>query len=278
VVSAFFASLGDAEHRGHQVGAREAVAALVGIIGPLATGWALAALGPRIAFGATAVVLVLAALPIVWTPNVEVRFNVTGALKAAASSVLLFAADGWIAVGYAFVWQIALFLSLGESYVAFGGAMALSPVVGALSGMFLGQVIDAGHGVRAAWIALAALAITTVLRAVSYGNAPFAVVANACGAIVTCVYLPVFGTAVYNQAKRSPCTLRFHIAAEAGWDIGGAVASLIAAGLLATGAPLAACILLSPLGALASFVLLRRYYCGSEPRAKGAAVARLPGW
>ena len=189
---AFFASLGDAEHRGHQVGAREAVAALVGIIGPLATGWALAALGPRIAFGATAVVLVLAALPIVWTPNVEVRFNVTGALKAAASGVLLFAADGWIAVGYAFVWQIALFLSLGESYVAFGGAMALSAVVGALSGMFLGQVIDAGHGVRAAWIALAALAITTVLRAVSYGNAPFAVVANACGAIVTCVYLPVF--------------------------------------------------------------------------------------
>lgn len=68
------------------------------------------------------------------------------------------------------------------------------------------------------------------------------------------------------------------IAAEAGWDIGGAVASLIAAGLLATGAPLAACILLSPLGPLASFVLLRRYYCGSEPRAKGAAVARLPGW
>ena len=272
---AYFASLGDAEHRGHQVGAREAVAALVGIIGPLATGWALAALGPRVAFGATAVVLVLAALPIVWTPNVEVRFNVTGALKAAASSVLLFAADGWIAVGYAFVWQIALFLSLGESYVAFGGAMALSPVVGALSGMFLGQVIDAGHGVRAAWIALAALAITTVLRAVSYGNAPFAVVANACGAIVTCVYLPVFGTAVYNQAKRSPCTLRFHIAAEAGWDVGGAAASLIAAGLLAIGAPLAACILLSPLGALASFVLLRRYYCGFEPRAKGVAV---PGW
>jgi len=37
---AYFAALGDAEHRGHQVGAREAVAAVVGIVGPLATGWA----------------------------------------------------------------------------------------------------------------------------------------------------------------------------------------------------------------------------------------------
>src|SRR5215471_17157797 len=47
---AYFAALGDAEHRGHQVGAREAVAAVVGIVGPLLTGWALTALGPRAAF------------------------------------------------------------------------------------------------------------------------------------------------------------------------------------------------------------------------------------
>ena len=272
---AYFASLGDAEHRGHQIGAREAVAAVVGIIGPLAAGWALTTLGPRVAFGATAVVLVLAALPIFWTPNVKVPLNVTGALKAAIPGVLLFAADGSVAVGYAFVWQIALFLSLGESYAAFGGAMALSAVVGALSGMFLGYLIDTGHGVRAAWIALAALAITTILRAVSYGDAPFAVVANACGALVTCLYLPAFGTAVYNQAKRSPCTLRFHIAAEAGWDIGGAGTSLIAAGLLAIGVPLSACILLSLPGALALFVLLRRYYAVREPRAEAVVAAGL---
>src|SRR5215831_14161003 len=45
---AYFASLGDSEHRGHQIGAREAIAAVVGIVGPLATGWALTTLGPRI--------------------------------------------------------------------------------------------------------------------------------------------------------------------------------------------------------------------------------------
>jgi hypothetical protein len=100
---AFFATLGDSEHRGHQVGAREAIAVLVGIVGPLATGWALTALGPRAAFGANAVVLVLAALPIIWTPNVKVAWNAPGVFRAALPSVLLFAADGWIVAGNWFV-------------------------------------------------------------------------------------------------------------------------------------------------------------------------------
>ena len=267
---AYFAVLGDAEHRGHQIGAREAIAAVVGIVGPLATGWALAALGPRAAFGATAVVLMLGALPIVWTPNVKVAWTAPGAFKASVPGALLFAADGWIAAGYHFVWQIALFLALGASFSAYGGAMALSALVGAVSGLFLGRLIDAGHGVRAVAIALGTLVLTAALRAASYGNAPLAVIAQACGALVLCLYAPVLGTAVYNQAKRSPCALRFHIAAEGGWDLGGAGAGLICAGLLAAGAPLGACILLSLAGALASFLLLRRYYAGS---AAGAPVA-----
>jgi hypothetical protein len=271
---AYFASLGDVEHRGHQIGAREAIAAVVGIVGPLATGWALTTLGPRAAFGATAVVLALGALPIVWTPNVKVAWTAPGALKASLPGTMLFAADGWIACGYAFVWQIALFLALGQSFSAYGGAMALSALVGAVSGLFLGRLIDAGHGVRAVAIALGALALATMLRAVSYGNAPLAVVAQACGALVACLYAPALGTAVYNQAKRSPCPLRFHIAAEAGWDLGGAAAGLIFAGLLAAGAPLGVCIMLSLGGVLASFLLLRRYYASSA--AAEPAVARTP--
>jgi MFS transporter, DHA1 family, inner membrane transport protein len=257
---AYFASLGDLEHRGHQIGAREAIAAVVGVVGPLATGWALTSLGPQIALNATAVVLVLAALPILWTPNVAVAARVTGALAASKAGLFLFALDGWFAVPYVFVWDIALFLSLGESFTAFGGAMALSAMVGALSGLVLGRLIDAGHGARAVGIAVAAATLVALLRALSYGNAPFAVIANACGALVTCVYVPALGTAVYNQAKRAPCALRFHIAAEAGWDIGGASCALIAAGLLAAGVPFGACILLSLPGAGALFLMLRRYY------------------
>lgn len=262
---AYFAALGDVEHRGHQVSMREAVAALVGIVGPLATGWALTTLGPRVAFGAAAGVMMLAALPIIFTPAVAVPLKVSGALKAAMPGVMLFAADSFFAAGYVFVWQIALFISLGESFSAFGGAMALAALAGAASGLALGRLIDAGHGTRAAWLALVVLVTMTLFRAASYGNAPLAVVANACGALVGCLYVPALGTAIYNQAKHSPCTLRFHIAAEAGWDIGGATALLIAAGLLSAGLPIGACMLLSLLGAGASFLMLRRHFAALAP-------------
>src|SRR5262249_49231703 len=144
-----------------------------------------------------------------------------------------------------------------------------------VAGLVLGRLIDAGHGARAAWIGLTAVAAVTILRALSYGNAPFAVFANACGALVVCLYVPVFGTAVYNQAKRSPCVLRFHVAAEGGWDIGGSTAALTAATLLALGVPLGACILLSLVGAVAAFSLLRRYFARSDAAAGQAPTRAL---
>src|ERR1700694_3232925 len=106
---AYFASLGDAEHRGHQIGAREALASLAAIVGPLAGGWALATLDPRIAFGAVSIVQILSAVPFLGTRNVTVARTVPGASRAAWRGVLLFAADGWAAAGHVFVWPIALF-------------------------------------------------------------------------------------------------------------------------------------------------------------------------
>ena len=153
--------------------------------------------------------------------------------------------------------------------------MALAALVGAVSGMVLGPY----HRCRARrarrLAALAALAALIVVRAMSYGNAPLAVIANACGALVVCLYIPTIRTAVYNQAKRSPCPLRFHIATEAGWDMGGASALLIAAGLLAAGVPIGAGILLSLLGAMASFLLLRRYFAVPAPAAEPVVPSAL---
>jgi MFS transporter, DHA1 family, inner membrane transport protein len=269
---AYFASLGDAEHRGHQVGAREAIAAVVGIVGPLVTGWALTKLGPRIAFDATAAVLLVAALPILGTPNVTVAKTAPGAFRAAIPGVLMFMADGWIAASYLFVWQIALFLSLGESFTAYGGAMALAALVGAASGLVLGRLIDAGHGGRAVWLASGSLAVVIGLRAASYGSPLFAVVANAAGALVVALYVPTLMTAVYNQAKASPCALRFHIATEGGWDAGAASGCMLAAGLLWAGAPFSLGILLALIGTAAAFALLRRYYGGVGMKASAAIL------
>ena len=185
----------------------------------------------------------------------------------------MFAADGWTAAGYVFVWQIALFISLGESFAAFGGAMALAAIAGAITGLLLGRFIDAGHGRRAVWLAVGAMAATLIFRANGYGHPAIAVVANAAGALVNAFYTPTMMTAVYNQSQASPCTLRFHVATEGGWDAGGAAGCLAAAALLWAGAPLSAAILLSLLGTTAAFVLLRRYYVA---QAEGLAPATAP--
>ncbi len=155
---AYFAALGDDEHRGQQIGMREAIAAVVGVVSPLVTGWLLVTFGPRVAFGTTAVILVFAALPFLRTPDVKVAPQSIGSLRAALPGALLFAADGWIAASYVFVWQIALFLSLHESLLGFGGALAVAALVGAVGGLLLGRHIDRGHGKRAVWYAFGPLA------------------------------------------------------------------------------------------------------------------------
>src|SRR5690242_3425097 len=73
---AYFAALGDQEHRGQQIGVREAIASVIGIVSPIVGGAMLVTFGPRVAFGTTAVVLMLAALPILYTPDVRVQSHV----------------------------------------------------------------------------------------------------------------------------------------------------------------------------------------------------------
>jgi hypothetical protein len=262
---AYFAALGDNEFRGHQIGAREAIAGIVGIISPVFAGWMLVAFGPQAAFGATSIITGLAALPVLGTPKVDVARHVPGVFKAALPGTLVFMADGWLAVGFWFVWQLALFVSLGESFLAYGGALAVAALVGAIGGLILGRHIDTGHGRRAVWLAVAVMGTIVVLRAIATGHPALAVLANALGALGACVYIPTVMTAVYTMAKQSSCTLRFHVATEGGWDAGGAAGFLVAAAATQFGLPLGGSILLSLAGLAAVAVVLLRYYAKSGP-------------
>ena len=257
---AYFALLGDNEHRGHQISANIALATIVGIVATLIGAWALVTVGPHLAFGATGLVQALAAVPLLATPNLRIPRTADRAIRAALPGVGLFMADGWFAVSYVLAWQIALFLSLGQSLAAYGGAMALAALVGAVSGLLLGRHIDAGHGRRAVAIAFSVVAVTLILRTASIGTPWLAVAANALSALASCLLGPAQMTPVYNIAKASPCALRFHIAAEGGWDIGCFSGCLVSAALLAQGAALAAVIALAFLGWTGQLVLLRRYY------------------
>lgn len=264
---AYFASLGDDEHRGGQVGIRQAVTTLVGIVAPLLGAWALAVGGPWFAFLGAGAIQLAAALPLVGGPEVEVPHEAPGSLKAARLAMGLMACDGIFAGGYHYVWQIALFVSLGESFTAYGGAMALAALVGAAASLVMGRYIDAGKGRTAIVIAFAVAATVLALRAVSVGSPWLAVVANALGALVVALWVPALMTPIYNLAKASPCPLRFNVATEAGWDVGCGVACLAGAALTAAGASYAAPILIGLSGATAALALLWRRYGVSEPTA-----------
>jgi DHA1 family inner membrane transport protein len=215
-------------------------------------------------------------VPLLGTPKVAVARHVSGGFRAALPGVLLFMADGWLAVGFLFVWQIALFLSLGESFLGYGGALAFAALVGAAASLTLGRHIDAGHGKRAVWYAVVAIGAIIVLRAIATGHPAFAVLANALGAFGACLYIPTMMSAVYTLAKQSPCTLRFHVATEGGWDACGASGLVVAALAAKFGLPLGGSILLTLLPLVALGFLLRRYYESNarlEPRPASIAIA-----
>jgi hypothetical protein len=255
-----FAVIGDAEHRGQQIAAREAAVALVGVVGPLAGAWALATLGPGPAFTVVGLVQALAAAPLLGLPNVTVAQRAPGAFAAARRGFALLAADGWFDAAFVYVWRVALFLALGSDIAAYGGAMALAGLVGAGAGLAIGRHIDAGRGRRAVLLTYAVAAGLVAARAACLGSPWMAAGANAAGAALWPLLSPTLGSATYNLAKASPCPLRFHMATEGGWDVGASLALLAAAALAAVGAQLAAPLLLALIGVAASARLLWGYY------------------
>jgi hypothetical protein len=241
--------------------------ALVGIAAPLLGAWALAAGGPWLAFLGAGLIQLAAALPLLGAPEAPVPDAAPGSLKASMQGAALMACDGLFAGGYHYVWQIALFVSLGESFVAYGGAMALAALVGAAFSLWIGKHIDAGRGRSAVVIALAVAVGVLALRAVSVGSPWLAVTANALGALVEAVWVPVLMAPVYNLAKASPCALRFSVATEGGWDLGCGGACLAGAAIVASGATYAAPILIGLAGVATTFALLWRRYGASGPTA-----------
>jgi hypothetical protein len=259
---AYFAAVGDAEHRGRQVSVREAANAGIGVVGPIAAGWSLATAGPAWTFWVIALIQAASVIPLIGAPNVMVAKEAPGAFRYARLGIALFLADGWLGAAFYFFWQVALFLAVGSSYRAYGGAMALAALLGGAGSLLLGRHIDAGGGRRAVLIAYGLAVGLLVFRALSLGSPWLAVAANAPGTLVAALYIPAVMAAVYNTAKASPCPFRFHMLSEGAWDIGGGAGCLAGAAVTASGHSLAWAILLGVPSAIATVVLLTRHYGG----------------
>lgn len=257
----FFTALGDAERRGSQIGWMQALGAVAALAGPAIGGLLLTVFGPGAAFGTGFLVGIAALLPVLHIDEPQVERAVPeGAYAAAANAARLYFADGWIQVSLTTAWSIVMFQALGGRYDSFGGTLSLAALAGAVGGLVFGRLIDNGRGRPALWLNAAVLAVGLVLRSVTFGHAA-AVVAVAVGTtMLSGLYLPSWMTPVYNEAKVSPCLLRFQFAAEGGWDAGGALAGGIAAAICFFGLPVEAAILPALPMVLVQALLLDRSY------------------
>ena len=204
-------------------------------------------------------------------PSLDSPIRLAG-YAAAKLGAIYAASEGWFDAFFLFTWQIALFISLRNDIAAYGGALALAAVAGAVFGLLLGRHVDAGGGRQVVSIASAALAAVVLLRASSGGSPWLAVAATALGAPAMSLMSPAIGGAVYNLAKASPCPLRFHMATEPSWDLGCIAGCLLAAGLAAAGAPLIPTILFALPGLAVGAWTLRAIYA-RQAAARREAIA-----
>ena len=257
---AYYAAFGDGGARGAEIGARQAIMGIVNVAAPAIGGLALARAGPTIAFGLAALMQATALAPLLGVPSLSVAPEPRVGHGDYLWGALLQSTDGWMDAGFFYVWQVALFVRLGERFASYGGAMAIAGLLGAAASLTVGRLIDLGHGRAGTLLAYGLTGGSIVLQAASVGRPGWAVIANAFSAFAIALYAPGMMTRVYALGKASPCPLRFHIATEGGWDIGSGLGCLICAALIAGGASLSAAILTALLGASAAAAMLARDY------------------
>lgn len=232
VFHAATAVIGASGARGRDLGLRIALGSLIGVAGPLAGGCLLERVGPYAAFNLGATLAFLSVFPLLRlreipagpVPSLRETVRFTDRV-----GILAFAADGWMSSGLGIAWPMALFLLLGSRYDAFGAANAIAGLLGAVVGIVCGRGIDRGQRDRWLVVVSLALALGFALRAGANWSPMAAAVANATGAMVMGLYVPVLMSAIYERAETSGAAYRFHLAAEAGWDVGAVSGCVVAA-------------------------------------------------
>jgi DHA1 family inner membrane transport protein len=232
---AYVALLGDNENRGAQVSAMEFIATFIGIVAPVMSGVLLTYFNPLVAFSVVGLAMACSAIPILLMPHLDIADEVEMPVHARRQAFWLMFTDGLRSGSFHFTWLIAMFITLGGSFVAYGGAMSFAGIVGAIAGLFLGKSIDLGKGKRAAQVGFSVLAAAITARMLGSSMVWSAIVANAVASVAWPIYITSFNSRVYQLARQSNCPLRYHVTAEGGWDTGLLVSCSVASALVYLG-------------------------------------------
>lgn len=254
------AKLGDEEHRGSQVSAREAIFAITGIVGPILGGVMLTVFGPVYAFALTALINCAGIIPLFGVPRLDIEPETTLPLNIKLFAFGLAFSDGIVAAAVNMIWRIVLFQTLGESFQAYGGALAVAGIFGAVMGLGVGRMIDLGHHKRSVQIGLGVMTATVLAGAFGYQTAWSAIAANMIGAVAGPLYMSSIMTPFYNVGQASSCTLRFNTAGENGFDSGAAISCVVAALFLWAGLQPFWPLLIGLVGISGVFFILRHHH------------------
>ncbi len=280
VYHAAVAVTGAAGERGRELGLRTMLGAVIGVVGPLTGGLLMQRLGPSINFGLGAALMMASAIPLLMMRDFDAG-PVPSARQSMAlvdrKAIMAFAADGWMESGLQLAWPMVLFVVLGSQYETFGLANAAAGLAGAGGAWLCGRAIDGGGRDRYLAMVSLALAAGFALRIAAGWSPIAATIANATGAAVMGVYIPVLMSHIYDSAKTSGAAYRFHFAAEAGWDFGAATGCLVAALVVVlTGAPSLA-LVPGTLGIAELYIFVRRQPTIARPSAEALERGAHPG-
>jgi MFS family permease len=244
---------GGGGRRGRQIAFRQMVSTGISVVGPVVGGVLMTRAGPGAEFGIATILCLLSTTPLLWFGRIDlgrVPTMLQSVRGADPVGLCAFAADGWMCAGTGIAWSLILFTKLGSSYDALGWASSAAAVAGALAGLACGAAIDRGHRGFLSRCVTVALLIGVVMRVAS-GWAPWvAFAANAVGAAVGGLYVPVLMSVIYDRAKRSGSAYQFHLSTEAGWDAGAILGCLASAAVVWSGAPPTLAVLPAALGVM----------------------------
>ncbi|WP_353228084.1 MFS transporter [Novosphingobium sp.] len=259
------AAIASSGSRGRQVSLQQAATAVVSIVAPVIGGVIHDSLGPVAGFALIALIQLGAAWPLLAAPDARVAPQAELSAGVVRFARPIYCAEGLHSGAVNVVWNLALFVSLGERFGAFGGALALAGACAAGASLMVGRRVDAGHGRAMVPLAYGCAGLAVLAKAAAWHHPVAAVAATALGALVTPITQVALLAPMYAMARQSACPLRFAMATEAGWDLGCATACLLAAVALALGASFTGPILAGLVGVATVTLMLARWYA-RQPR------------
>jgi MFS transporter, DHA1 family, inner membrane transport protein len=248
---AYVSAAGDNAAMGRQVSIQQAVNATVGIVAPVAGGFLLGWAGPMAGFAIIAAIQLLAGFPLLGAANPVINPESRADPDIVRIGRRIYFAEGLQSGCGNVAWNLALFVTLGQSFENFGGALALAGLGAAAGSLLIGKMIDGGRPQYSLTLAYGLGVIVIGIKALAWAHPLPALVATALGALVAPMLATAMLSPLYAMAQRSQCTLRFNMATEGGWDLGCSTAALVAATILHFGFGYTLPILLA-LGAIAA--------------------------